>query len=58
MAATTGALNVGEYLAHERRELVPRAEAQQFYRGSGDGCAKISTDSTPRASHGLRAARP
>ncbi|HXR52371.1 MAG TPA: SCP2 sterol-binding domain-containing protein [Steroidobacteraceae bacterium] len=28
--AQTGALNVGEYLAHERRELVPRAEAQQF----------------------------
>ena len=28
--AQTGALNVGEYLAHERRDLVPRAEAQQF----------------------------
>lgn len=28
--ARTGAANVGEYLAHERRELVPRAEAQQF----------------------------
>lgn len=26
----TGAMNVGEYLAHERRDLVPRAEAQQF----------------------------
>jgi ubiquinone biosynthesis protein UbiJ len=26
----TGAQNVGEYLAHERRELVPRAEARQF----------------------------
>jgi len=31
--ARTGALNVGEYLAHERRELVPRAEAQQFIEG-------------------------
>jgi len=29
----TGALNVGEYLAHERGELVPRAEAQQFIEG-------------------------
>jgi ubiquinone biosynthesis protein UbiJ len=28
--ARTGAQNVGEYLAHERRELVPRAEARQF----------------------------
>ena len=28
--ARTGASNVGEYLAHERRDLVPRAEAQQF----------------------------
>ena len=25
----TGAMNVGEYLAHERRELVPRAEAPE-----------------------------
>jgi ubiquinone biosynthesis protein UbiJ len=31
--AKTGAMNVGEYLAHERRELVPRAEAQQFIEG-------------------------
>lgn len=29
-AANTQASNVGEYLAHERRVLVPRAEAQQF----------------------------
>ena len=29
-AARTGALNVGEYLAHERRALVPRAEAAHF----------------------------
>jgi ubiquinone biosynthesis protein UbiJ len=29
-AARTGAQNVGEYLAHERRELVPRAEARHF----------------------------
>jgi ubiquinone biosynthesis accessory factor UbiJ len=28
--ASTQASNVGEYLAHERRVLVPRAEAQQF----------------------------
>ncbi|HXC59066.1 MAG TPA: SCP2 sterol-binding domain-containing protein [Steroidobacteraceae bacterium] len=28
--ASTGAQNIGEYLAHERRELVPRAEAKQF----------------------------
>jgi ubiquinone biosynthesis accessory factor UbiJ len=32
-AATTGARNVAEYLAHERRDLVPRAEAEDFYRG-------------------------
>jgi ubiquinone biosynthesis accessory factor UbiJ len=29
-SATTQAQNVGEYLAHERRVLVPRAEAAQF----------------------------
>lgn len=29
-SAATQAQNVGEYLAHERRLLVPRAEAQQF----------------------------
>lgn len=29
-SATTQATNVGEYLAHERRVLVPRAEARQF----------------------------
>jgi ubiquinone biosynthesis protein UbiJ len=28
--ARTGAENVGEYLAHERRALVPQAEARQF----------------------------
>lgn len=28
--ARTGAQNVGEYLAHERRALVPRAEAKAF----------------------------
>jgi ubiquinone biosynthesis protein UbiJ len=32
-AATTGMRNVAEYLAHERRDLVPRAEAEDFYRG-------------------------
>jgi len=32
-AATTGIRNVAEYLAHERRDLVPRAEAEDFYRG-------------------------
>jgi len=31
-AATTGMRNVAEYLAHERRDLVPRAEAEDFYR--------------------------
>jgi ubiquinone biosynthesis protein UbiJ len=29
-AATTQARNIGEYLAHERQVLVPRAEAAQF----------------------------
>lgn len=29
-SATTQAQNVGEYLAHEKRVLVPRAEARQF----------------------------
>ncbi len=29
-SATTQAQNIGEYLAHERRVLVPRAEAAQF----------------------------
>ena len=32
-AAATGMRNVAEYLAHERRDLVPRAEAEDFYRG-------------------------
>jgi ubiquinone biosynthesis protein UbiJ len=32
-AARTGLRNVAEYLAHERRDLVPRAEAEDFYRG-------------------------
>jgi len=32
-AATTGVRNMAEYLAHERRDLVPRAEAEDFYRG-------------------------
>jgi ubiquinone biosynthesis protein UbiJ len=31
-AATTGVRNVAEYLAHERGDLVPRAEAEDFYR--------------------------
>ena len=31
-AATTGVRNVAEYLAHERRDLVPGAEAEDFYR--------------------------
>ena len=31
-AFSTGARNVAEYLAHERRDLVPRAEAEDFYR--------------------------
>ena len=29
----TGLRNMAEYLAHERRDLVPRAEAEDFYRG-------------------------
>jgi ubiquinone biosynthesis protein UbiJ len=29
----TGVRNVAEYLAHERGDLVPRAEAEDFYRG-------------------------
>jgi ubiquinone biosynthesis protein UbiJ len=31
--AATGVRNAAEYLAHERRDLVPRAEAEDFYRG-------------------------
>jgi len=31
-AAQTGVRNVAEYLAHERGDLVPRAEAEDFYR--------------------------
>jgi len=32
-AMNTGVRNVAEYLAHERGDLVPRAEAEDFYRG-------------------------
>jgi ubiquinone biosynthesis accessory factor UbiJ len=32
-AAETSVRNVAEYLAHERGDLVPRAEAEDFYRG-------------------------
>jgi ubiquinone biosynthesis protein UbiJ len=32
-AARTSVRNVAEYLAHERGDLVPRAEAEDFYRG-------------------------
>jgi ubiquinone biosynthesis protein UbiJ len=32
-AATTSVRNAAEYLAHETRDLVPRAEAEDFYRG-------------------------
>ena len=32
-AAQTGVRNVAEYLAHECGDLVPRAEAEDFYRG-------------------------
>jgi ubiquinone biosynthesis protein UbiJ len=32
-AAHTSVRNIAEYLAHERRDLVPRAEAEDFYRG-------------------------
>ncbi len=32
-SARTAGLNVGEYLAHERRTLVPHAEAAQFLAG-------------------------
>jgi ubiquinone biosynthesis protein UbiJ len=32
-AVHTGTRNVAEYLAHERGDLVPRAEAEDFYRG-------------------------
>lgn len=31
-AATTGVRNVAEYLAHEKRDLVSRPEAEDFYR--------------------------
>jgi ubiquinone biosynthesis accessory factor UbiJ len=31
-SARTAAMNVGEYLTHERRELVPRAEADPFLK--------------------------
>ena len=32
-AVNTGVRNMAEYLAHERGDLVPRAEAEDFYRG-------------------------
>ena len=32
-AAATSVRNMAEYLAHERGDLVPRAEAEDFYRG-------------------------
>jgi len=32
-AVRTGVRNVAEYFAHESRDLVPRAEAEDFYRG-------------------------
>jgi ubiquinone biosynthesis protein UbiJ len=32
-AAATTVRNVGEYLGHERRDLVPRSEAEQFLQG-------------------------
>jgi ubiquinone biosynthesis protein UbiJ len=32
-AVHTGTRNMAEYLAHERGDLVPRAEAEDFYRG-------------------------
>jgi ubiquinone biosynthesis protein UbiJ len=32
-AADTGVTNAAEYLAHERADLVPRAEGEQFLRG-------------------------
>jgi ubiquinone biosynthesis protein UbiJ len=32
-AARTGVRNIAEYFAHESRDLVPRAEAEDFYRG-------------------------
>lgn len=32
-AVRTGVRNAAEYLAHERGDLVPRAEAEDFYRG-------------------------
>ncbi|MEJ0086279.1 MAG: SCP2 sterol-binding domain-containing protein [Pseudomonadota bacterium] len=32
-AANTGVRNVAEYFAHETGDLVPRAEAEDFYRG-------------------------
>ena len=35
-AARTQVLNLSEYLAHERRDLVPRSEAEHFLRGIDD----------------------
>jgi ubiquinone biosynthesis protein UbiJ len=32
-AADTGVMNAAEYLGHERADLVPRAEGEQFLRG-------------------------
>ncbi len=32
-AAATGLANTAEYLGHERADLVPRAEGEQFLRG-------------------------
>jgi ubiquinone biosynthesis protein UbiJ len=35
-SAWTGVQNLSEYLAHERGDLVPRAEAEHFMRGVDD----------------------
>jgi ubiquinone biosynthesis protein UbiJ len=32
-AATTTVQNIAEYLGHERQDLVPRLEGEQFLRG-------------------------
>jgi ubiquinone biosynthesis protein UbiJ len=54
--ARTAGLNVGEYLAHERRVLVPRAEASEFLNGVDD--LRESTDRIAARVQALEARPP
>jgi ubiquinone biosynthesis protein UbiJ len=50
-SAWTGARNLAEYLAHESRQLVPRAEAEQFLRGVD--CLREQIDRTDARTRAL-----